>query len=148
MKVLMDVSGIRELEDYINSDTIPMVVCPNPNVEISDEQRVFLEKHYDKIIDKRGWVSYYCNVINAGKCRDMKYESIMQPNGKEEVIKDFGLQRSHALRGKYVVVVRYQSGKTIDGVSLIKSVRLKTETKKKQMNSAKKTSENIENKNR
>ena len=138
MKVLMDVSGVRELDDYIESNTVPMIVCTPPSGVNSRAQQKFLDKYYDKIVDRRGWSSYYCNIINAGKCRDMNYETIMQTSGKEEKIRDFGLKKSAAVKGKYIVAVRYQSGKIVDGVSLVKTVRLKAETKKKQLNGIKK----------
>ena len=138
MKVLMDVSGVRELDDYIDANIAPMIVCTPSSGASSSAQQKFLDTYYDKITDRRGWTSYYCNIINAGKCRDMNYESIMRTSGKEDKIKDFGLRKSAAVRGKYIVVIRYNSGKIVDGVSLVKSVRLKAETKKKQINNIKK----------
>ena len=137
MKILMDVSGVRELDDYIDSDIVPMAVCvPSSGATVS--QQTFLDKYYEKVVDKRGWTSYYCNVINANKCRDGNYESVMDANGKEEKIEKFGLKKLDSIGMKYAVVVKYDSGKTIDGVELVKKVRLKVETKKKQINNMKK----------
>ena len=136
MKILMDVSGVRELDDYIDSDIVPMVVCV-PQSGVSFNQQQFLDKYYEKVVDRRGWISYYCNVISANKCREGNYESIMETSGKEQIIKDFGLKKLDSIGMKYAVVVRYDSGETIDGVELVKKVRLKAETKKKQMNNIK-----------
>jgi len=136
MKILMDVSGVRELDDYIDSDIVPMVVC-TPQSGVSSSQQEFLDTYYEKVVDKRGWTSYYCNIINANKCREGNYESVMETNGKEEFIKDFGLKKIDSIGVKYVVAICYNSGKIIDGIQLVKKVRLKVETKKKQVNNMK-----------
>lgn len=133
MKILMDVSGIRELDDYIDSNIVPMAVC-TPQSGVSSRQQEFLDKYYEKVVDKKGWTSYYCTVISANRCREGNYESVMETNGKEQEIKDFGLKRLDSIGMKYAVVVRYASGKTETGVELVKKVRLKVETKKKQLN--------------
>ena len=136
MKILMDVIRARDLDDYIDSDIVPMAVCV-PQSGVSSSQQEFLDKYYDKVVDKRGWISYYCNVINPQKCRECGYESIMETNGKEEVIKDFGLKKIDSVGAKYVVAVIYDSGKTLTGLDLVKKVRLETEYMKKQVNKAK-----------
>lgn len=136
MKILMDVSGVRELDDYIDSDVVPMAVCV-PSSDVSSNQQEFLDKYYEKVVDKRGWISYYCNVISVAKCRSGNYESIVETNGKEEKIEGFGLKRLDSVGAKFAVLVKLSSGKTIDGVNMVKKVRLKVETKKKQVNNKK-----------
>jgi hypothetical protein len=125
MKILMDVIDCKQLDGYIDEEVVPFAVCASVNSTISKRQLRFLEKYYDRIVDKRGWVSFYCNVINAWKCREMNYKSIEFSDGEEKRIGAFNLEPSESLGGKYVVVPYFATGENIDSISLVKMVRLK-----------------------
>ena len=137
MKLLVDeVIGSNGLDDYMGTDFLPMVVCV-PREGVSDSQQSFLNEYYEKVVDKKGLVSYYCNIINPWKCRNCNYESIVEDSGKEYEIRNFKLKKLDAVGGKYVVVMKCDEGQTMDAVKLVKKVRLKVERKKKQLNNAK-----------
>lgn len=134
MKVLMKVIDVKDLDDYIDEDSVPFAVCTPPYGVTSNRQQRYLDKYYDKVIDKRGWVSYYCNIVNAFKCRDKGYTQIKFPDGKEEIIKNYSLERNKVVRNGYVVVPYFKSGNKIDSFSLVKMIRLDVEDIKDQVN--------------
>ena len=134
MKIQMEVINSDNLDNYIDKKIVPFVVCAPKDVPFSKKQQRFLEKYYDKIVDKRGWVSFYCNIINAWKCKDMNYNSITFSNGKEEIIQDYNLEPHKSVGNKYIVVLYFKSGETIDSITLVKKIRLDVEKVKKKIN--------------
>ena len=135
MKIEMKVTDARSLDSYINNKVVPFVVCIDENVKMTKMQKSFLEKYYDKVVDKRGWVSYYCNVINAWKCREMGYTSIVFPDGKEKSIRAYNLEKSPSAGGNYVVVPYFSRQDKISSVELTKLIRLEVENVKTRLNS-------------
>lgn len=134
MKILMQVTDVKTLDGYIDDNAVPFAVCVPSGCNISKRQQRFLEKYYDRVVDKRGWVCFYCNIINAWKCRDNGYKTIEFPNGVEEKIQQYNLERNASLNGKYVVVPYFKSGNKIDAVSLTRLVRLKVADMSKKLN--------------
>lgn len=134
MKILVDVINIEDLDDYIDNNVIPLAVCTPMSGVTSKRQNNFLTKYYDKVEDKRGWISYYCNVINANKCREMGYKEVKFADGKEEKIIGFELEECEKVDDKYIPVPNFASGKKIDVFSLVKMIRLKVESIKKEVN--------------
>lgn len=124
MKIQMLVIDVRTLDNYIDEDIVPFAVCVSTKSNITKRQQRFLEKYYDRVVDKRGWVSFYCNIINAWKCKEMDYISIEYPDGTEEFIQEYNLEHCDSLDGKYVVVPYFKSGNKIDVLSLTKMIRL------------------------
>ena len=134
MKVVMGVIDVKELDDYIDSNSVPFVVCTPPTGVTSNRQQRYLEKYYDKVVDRRGWVSYYCNIINAWKCRSSGFQSIQFPDGQVDQIKKYKLERNVKTNNRYLVVPQLTSGKKVDSLSLVKMIRMSTEKMKKQVN--------------
>lgn len=134
MKIQMQVADVKTLDTYIDENTVPFAVCASTGENISKRQQRFLEKYYDRVVDKRGWVSFYCNIINAWKCRDMGYKAIEFPDGEEKKIQQYNLEKSESLNGKYVVVPYFKTGDKIDAVSLTKMIRLKVADMSKKLN--------------
>jgi hypothetical protein len=127
MKIKMEVIDAKTLDNYINGKTIPLAVCVTEKESLSKKQQIFLEKYYDRVRDKRGIDSYYCNVINAWKCKDMGYESIEFPNGENKQIKAYNLEKHPSIGNKYVVTPYFSKTDKINAIELIKTVRLEVE---------------------
>ena len=134
MKIQMQVIDARVLDDYIDENVVPFAVCAAAGSGVSKRQQRYLEKYYDKVVDKRGWVSFYCNIINAWKCKEMDYKSIEFADGEEKRIKEYNLEKSDSLDGKYVVVPYFSTGEKLDAVSLVKLIRLDVEQMKSKIN--------------
>jgi hypothetical protein len=134
MKIQMVVIDSKVLDNYIDENVVPFAVCLSINTSLTKRQQRFLEKYYDRVVDKRGWVTFYCNVINAWKCKEMGYKSIEFSDGKEEKIKSYGLEKSKSLDDKYVVVPYFSPDEKIDSVSLVKKIRLEVEKLKNKIN--------------
>lgn len=134
MKIQMQVIDARVLDDYIDENVVPFAVCAAVGSTVSKRQQRYLEKYYDRIVDKRGWVSFYCNIINAWKCKEMDYKSIEFAGGEEKRIKEYNLEKSDSLDGKYVVVPYFSTGEKLDAVSLVKLIRLDVEQMKSKIN--------------
>ena len=134
MKIQMQVVDVKVLDDYIDENVVPFAVCVSVGSAVSKRQQRYLEKYYDKIVDKRGWVSFYCNIINAWKCKEMNYKSIEFADGEEKRIKEYNLEKSESLDGKYVVVPYFSTGEKLDAVSLVKLIRLDVEQMKSKIN--------------
>lgn len=134
MKILVDVINVDDLDDYIDNNIIPLAVCTPKSGVTSKRQNNFLTKYYDKVVDKKGWVSYYCNVTNANKCRDMDYKEVRFADGNEEKIIGFELEECQYVDNKYIPVPNFASGKKLDVFSLVKMIRLKVEDIKKEVN--------------
>lgn len=133
MNISMKAINISELGEYVEKDVLPFAICvPNQGVP-SKLLLPYLEKYYDKVEDRKGRICYYCNVINAFRCRNKGYESITFADGNVEKIDKLTLRKHKALR-KFVVVTHLSSGKAMDSVSLVKTVRLSIEDVKKQVN--------------
>lgn len=124
MKIQMLVVDSKTLDGYIDENIVPFAVCASSSSTISKRQQRFLEKYYDRVVDKRGWVSFYCNIINPWKCKDVGYKSIEFADGEEKRIQEYNLEHSDSVDGKYVVVPYFSTGEKIDAVSLVKMIRL------------------------
>ena len=135
MQVTMRVIDVKDLDDCIDNGEVPFAICTPPSGVTSNRQQRFLDKYYDKVVDRKGWVSYYCNIINARKCRACGYKKMKFANGNEEKIKDFRLARKESVRNGFVVVTRFNSGRSMDALSLVKNVRLDVERIKSRVNS-------------
>ena len=134
MLVTMKAISVNELDDYIDNSEVPFAICTPPYGVTSNRQQRFLEKYYDKVVDKRGWVSYYCNIINMKKCRASGFDKIKFADGRVENIKDYRVVRNSKLRNGFVVAPRFSSGSRIDALSLVKQIRLEVEKVKTQVN--------------
>ena len=134
MLVAMKVVDVKELDDYIDENEVPFAVCTPPYGVTSNRQQRFLDKYYDKITDKKGQASYYCNIINAWKCRESGYKGIKFSDGKVEEIKNYSLEKNDTLRKGYVVTPNFKSGKKINALSLVKQIRLEVEKVKIKVN--------------
>lgn len=134
MKIQMIVIDSRVLDNYIDENIVPFAVCIPVGADLSKRQQRFLEKYYDRVVDKRGWVSFYCNIINAWKCKEMGYESIEFADGTEEKIQTYGLEKSRSLDYKYVVVPYFSQEEKMDSVELVKKIRLEVEKMKNKIN--------------
>lgn len=134
MKIQMQVVDAKSLDDYIDEDIVPFAVCASAESNISKRQQRYLEKYYDRVVDKRGWISFYCNIINAWKCRDMGYKSIEFPDGEEKRIQAYNLEKSPSVDDKYVVVPYFSTGEKMDSISLVKMIRLEVEQMKNKIN--------------
>lgn len=134
MDILMKVIDVRELDDYIDDGVVPFAVCTPTTGVTSNRQVRYLEKYYDLVVDKRGWATYYCNIINAWKCKEVGYKSIRFNDGKEEQIKDYSLERNDEAHNGYLVVSYFNSGNKIDSLNLVKMIRLDVEDIKKTVN--------------
>ena len=124
MKIQMQVVDSKILDGYIDENVVPFAVCVSSSSTVSKRQQRFLEKYYDRVVDKRGWVSFYCNIINPWKCKDCGYSSIEFPDGEEKRIQEYNLEHSESVDGKYVVVPYFSTGEKIDAVSLVKIIRM------------------------
>lgn len=133
-KIQMEAVETRLLDNYIDEDVVPFAVCASANSKISKRQQRYLEKYYDRVVDKGGRTTFYCNVMNAWKCRDMGYKSIEFPNGDVKAIKQYNLEKNDLAGGKYVVVSYFSQEDKIDSISLAKMVRLKVEEMKATLN--------------
>ena len=127
MKIKMEVVDAKSLDNYINGKTVPFAVCVTSKETLSKRQQIFLEKYYDRVRDKRGMDSYYCNVINAWKCKGMGYESIEFPNGENKAIKAYNLEKNTSVDGRYVVTPYFSRTDKMNAIDLIKMVRLEIE---------------------
>lgn len=134
MKITMNVIDVRELDDYIDGGVVPFAVCTPPTGVTSNRQMRYLQKYYDLIVDKRGWATYYCNIINAWKCREIGYKTIKFADGREENIKDYTLEKNSKAHNGYLVVSYFNSGNKIDSLNLVKMIRLEVENIKKSVN--------------
>ena len=134
MKIQMQVTDVKTLDHYIDESVVPFAVCVSQGQNVSKRQQRFLEKYYERVVDKRGWVNFYCNIINPWKCREMGYKSITLPSGEEKNIQRYNLERSASLNGKYVVVPYFKTGEKIDAVALTRMVRLKVADMSKKLN--------------
>lgn len=134
MKIKMTVVDFKMIDGYIDARIVPFAVCVAAGSEITKKQQRFLEKYYDRIVDKRGWVSFYCNIINPWKCKDMGYESIEFSDGSVEEIKGYSLEENASVDDKYVVVQCFNKEKQFDSVSLVKLIRLDVEKMKNKIN--------------
>ena len=85
MKIQMIVVDLRVLDNYIDENVVPFAVCVPVGTDITKRQQRFLEKYYDRVVDKRGWISFYCNIINAWKCKEMNYDSSLYKHTKGKV---------------------------------------------------------------
>ena len=129
MNISMEAIDIDQLGEYIEKDSVPFAICV-PNTGVPSKLLLpYLEKYYDKVVDRRGRICYYCNVINAFKCRNKGYETITLENGKTEKIEKFTLRKSKVLK-KYVVVSHLSSGEKLDATTLTKTVRMAVENVK------------------
>ena len=127
MKIQMKVSESKSLDGYIDDQVVPFAVCVDPDFKLSKRQQSYLEKYYDKVVDRAGKATYYCNVINAWKCKDMGYSSIKFADGSEKTIRAYNLERNASVGGKYVVVPHFSRTDKINAVELTKMVRLDVE---------------------
>lgn len=134
MNIIMDVIGISELDGFISKKVIPFVVCVPKDEKVSKKQQACLDKYYDLVMDKRGWPSYYCNIVNAYKCNDMGYKNIKFSDGREETIKNYSLERNESIENKYLVTSHFNSGNAMNSLELVKLIRLKVEDVKKEIN--------------
>ena len=134
MNIVMNVIKVNDLDDYIDESIVPFAVCTPPYGVTSNRQKKYIEKYYDKIVDKRGWVSYYCNIVNADKCKQMEYKNIKFKDGKEEKIKGYSLEKNEKIKNKYTVISHFESGNKIDSLALVKLIRLDVEKVKKEVN--------------
>lgn len=134
MKIKMTVIDFKMIDGYIDARIVPFAVCIASGSEVSKKQQRFLEKYYDRIVDKRGWVSFYCNIINPWKCKDMGYESIEFSDGTVETIQSYALEENASVDDKYVVVQCFNKEKKFDSVSLVKLIRLDVEKMKNKIN--------------
>ena len=134
MKIQMIVVDLRVLDNYIDEHVVPFAVWVPVGTDITKRQQRFLEKYYDRVVDKRGWVSFYCNIINAWKCKEMGYDSIEIADGSEEKIKAYGLEKCKSLDYKYVVVPYFSQEEKMDSVELVKKIRLEVEKLKNKIN--------------
>jgi len=134
MLVTMRAIDVKELDDYIDNGEVPFAICTPPYGVTSNRQQRFLDKYYDKVVDRRGYVSYYCNIINAKKCRASGYNKIQFADGRIEDIKDYKLVKKSKLRNGFIVAPRFESGNRIDALSLVKLVRLSVEQVKTRVN--------------
>lgn len=133
MKVMMNVIDVSDLDEYIDEKTVPFTVCVPTSGVTSKRQLKFLDQYYDKVVDKRGWISYYCNIVNPRKCLDNDYTSIQLNNGFEKDIKTYKLEKNEKTNG-YVVSYGFKNNEKMDAISLIKTIRLDVETVKKSVN--------------
>lgn len=133
MNISMKAIDVNQLGEYIEKDCVPFAICV-PKAGVPSKLLLpYLEKYYDKVVDRKGRTCYYCNVINPFKCRFKGYETITLENGKTEKIEKFTLRRSKALK-KFVVVSHLGSGTKMDAIALTKTVRLSVEDVKKKVN--------------
>jgi len=137
MKITMDVIDVKDLDDYIDANTVPFAICVPQTGVTSNRQLKYIEKYYDEVVDKKGWKSYYCNIVNAWKCREVGYKTIKFKDGKEENIKDYNLERNKRAFNGYLVETFFTSGNKINSLDLVKMIRLDVEKIKKQINSTK-----------
>ena len=133
MNIFMKAIDLSQLDEYIERDSVPFAICVENEKNLSKLLLPYLEKYYDKVVDKKGMVCYYCNVINPYKCRSKGYNTITFEDGKIEKIEKFTLRRSKLLN-KFVVVSHLESGDKFDSINLTKKVRLKVEDIKKKIN--------------
>lgn len=127
MKIQMKAIGSKSLDGYIDNEVVPFAVCMDSDFKISKRQQSFLEKYYDKVVDRGGKVTYYCNVINAWKCKDMGYSSIKFADGSEKTIRAYNLEKNPSVGGRYVVVPHFSRTDKINSIELTKMVRLDVE---------------------
>ena len=127
MKIQMKVIESKSLDGYIDDQVVPFAVCLDSDFKLSKRQQSYLEKYYDKVVDRTGKATYYCNVINAWKCKDMGYSSIKFADGSEKTIRAYNLERNSSVGGKYVVVPHFSRTDKINAVELTKMVRLDVE---------------------
>lgn len=132
MKIQMQVVDVKMLDNYIDDNIVPFAVCASTESTISKRQQRYLEKYYDRVVDKRGWISFYCNIINAYKCRDMGYSSIEFPDGKEKRIQAYNMEKDSY--GNYEVVSYFSTGEKMNALSLTKIIRLDVEQMKNMIN--------------
>ena len=133
MNISMKAIDVKDLEEYIEKDSVPFAICVSKNGVPSKLLLPYLEKYYDKVVDRKGRTTYYCNIINPFKCRDKGYDTITLSNGKIEKIEKFTLRKHKTLK-KFVVVSHLGSGAKLDAVSLTKTVSLNVQDVKKQVN--------------
>ena len=133
MNISMKAISLNELGEYIERDSVPFAICVSKEGVPSKLLLPYLEKYYDKVVDKKGRTTYYCNVINPFKCRGKGYDTITLADGKIEKIEKFTLRKHKALK-KFVVVSHLGSGEQMDSISLTKSVSLSILDTKKQVN--------------
>lgn len=121
MNINVEVVEFSELDNYIDGTEIPLAIWLPNGAMVTRKQQAFLERYYERIVDCKGRPTYYCNIINAWKCKSMGYNSITFGNGKKEYISDYKFTKKD---GKYVLYPCFRSGNGMDVVSLIKNVRL------------------------
>lgn len=122
MNINMEVIDSSKLDYYIDDGSeIPFTVCVPLGMAVTRRQQAFLERYYDRVEDRKGRETYYCNIINAWKCKSMGYNSITFGNGKKEYISGYKFTKKN---GKYVLYPCFRSGRGMDAVSLVAKVRL------------------------